>query len=134
NFPAVAVRDLVVQSRTGDLVVGTHGRGIWIIDDLAPLRALSDEVLGKSVAFLPSRVVQQRMPGIGGWATGDAKFTGENPLPGAVLSYNQKTRHLFGPLKLEVVGPDKKVLDTVPTGKRRGINRVSWTMRVAPPR
>jgi photosystem II stability/assembly factor-like uncharacterized protein/outer membrane lipoprotein-sorting protein len=134
NFPSVAVRDLAIQARTGDLVIGTHGRGIWIIDDLSPLRALSDEVLAKPVAFLPARVVQQRMPGIGGWVNGDAKFTGENPLPGAVLSYYQRTRHLFGPLKLEVLGPDNKVVDTVPAGKRRGINRAAWTMRVSPPR
>src|SRR5205814_2328118 len=36
DFPAVAVRDLAVQPRDGDLVVATHGRGIWIVDDLTP--------------------------------------------------------------------------------------------------
>jgi photosystem II stability/assembly factor-like uncharacterized protein len=134
NFPSVAVRDLALQPRTGDLVLATHGRGIWIIDDLAPLRALAG-VLDKDVAFLPGRNVQQRMPGVGGyWAQGDSKFSGENPLQGAVITYYQRTRHLFGPLKLEVVGPDGKVVDTIGAGKRRGINRVAWPMRIAPPR
>jgi hypothetical protein len=41
---------------------------------------------------------------------------------------------LFGPIKLEVLGPDGKVIDTIPAGKRRGINRASWTMRMPPPR
>ena len=41
KFPAVAVRDLVIQPRDNDLVIGTHGRGIWIIDDITPLRAAS---------------------------------------------------------------------------------------------
>ena len=45
DFPAVAVRDIQVQPRDGDLVLGTHGRGIWIVDDLTPLRALTAQVL-----------------------------------------------------------------------------------------
>jgi photosystem II stability/assembly factor-like uncharacterized protein len=134
GFPSVAVRDLAVQARTGDLVVATHGRGIWIIDDLSPLRELSDAVLAESVSFLPARIIQQRMAGIGGWVGGDAKFNGDNPLSGAVISYYQRTRHLFGPLELEVLGPDGKVLDKVPTSKRRGVNRVAWSMRVSAPR
>ena len=49
DFPRVAVRDLQIHPREGDLVLATHGRGIWIVDDLSPLRALSDEVLAKDV-------------------------------------------------------------------------------------
>ncbi len=134
DFPSVSVRDLAVQPRAGDLVIGTHGRGIWIIDDLSPLRALSDALLAESVAFLPTRPAQQRMFGIGGWANGDAKFTGQNPQNGAPIAYYQRTRHLFGPLTLEILGADGKPLDTVQASKRRGINRVVWTTRVAPPR
>ena len=43
RFPAVAVRDLAIQPRTNDLVLGTHGRGIWIIDDITPLRSLTPD-------------------------------------------------------------------------------------------
>jgi len=134
NFPAVAVRDLVVQPRTGDLILGTHGRGIWIIDDLSPLRTLSDAVLGRPASFLDARTTQQRMPSVGGGVNGDAKFSGENPMTGAQVTYFLAARHLFGPLKLEVAGPEGKVLDTIPATKRRGINRVAWTMRMPPPR
>lgn len=134
HFPAVAVRDMVVQPRTGDLVLGTHGRGIWIIDDLSPLRTLSNTVLCSPASFISARPTQQRMPGTGGGVNGDAKFIGENPIGGAVLTYYLGSRHLFGPLKLEVLGADGKVLDTVSAGKRRGINRVPWAMRTSPPR
>ncbi|MFL5357293.1 VPS10 domain-containing protein [Archangium sp.] len=134
NFPSVAVRDLVVHGRENDVVLATHGRGIWIIDDLTPLRELSDGLLEKDAAFLSARPVQQRMPGSGGWVEGDASFSGENPPGGAVITYYQKTRHLFGPIKLEILDPEGKVIDTIPASKRRGINRVSWSMRVAPPR
>ena len=55
DFPAVAVRDLQIHPRDGDLVLATHGRGIWIIDDLTPLRALSQQTLAQEAAFLPWR-------------------------------------------------------------------------------
>ena len=133
NFPSVAVRDLVVQPRDGDLVVATHGRGIWIIDDLSPLRALTPEVLASEVRFLPVRQAQQRINGNGGWPEGDASFAGQNPAPGAVISYYQKTRHVFGRLKLEILDSAGKVIDTLPASKRKGINRVVWSMQVPPP-
>jgi len=134
EFPAVAVRDLQIHPRDGDLVLATHGRGIWIIDDLAPLRALSTETLAKDVAFVAGRPVQQRLRPQGGWSNGDAVFVGDNPPSGALINYYQRTRHLFGPLKLEVLDESGKVLDTIPATKRRGLNRVSWSMRMRPPR
>ena len=134
NFPAVAVRDLVVQPRDGDLVIATHGRGIWIIDDLSALRALTPQVLAADVTFLPVRTVQQRIGGNGGWPEGDASFAGQNPAPGAVITYYQKTRHVFGRLKLEILDSAGKVIDTLPASKRKGINRVVWSMAMPPPR
>jgi photosystem II stability/assembly factor-like uncharacterized protein len=134
NFPNVAVRDLMVHPRTNDLVLATHGRGIWIIDDISPLRVLSEDVLQKEAAFLDARPTVQRIEGQGGFPEGDATFSGPNPPGGAVITYYQRTRHLFGPIKIEILGPDSKLVDTIPASKRRGINRVTWTMRVAPPR
>jgi len=86
------------------------------------------------VAFLPSRPVQQRMNGRGSWAEGDATFVGTNPPGGAVITYYQRSRHLFGPIKLDILDPDGKPIDTIVGTKRRGINRVSWSMQVKPPR
>ncbi len=134
EFPSVAVRDVQVQTRDNDLVLATHGRGIWIIDDITPLRALATETLSAGAAFLPGRPTQQRLRAGGGWSEGDAVFAGRNPTGGAVITYYQRTRHLFGPLKLEILDEAGKVVDTVPTTKRRGINRVSWSMQVKPPR
>lgn len=134
DFPAVAVRGLAIQERDSDLVIATHGRGIWVIDDITPLRALTDEVMGKELALLPSRPIQQRIQSNGGWAEGDAKFAGENPANGAVITYYQPHRHIFGKLKVEVLDASGKVLDTLPASKRPGINRVSWSMRAPAPR
>jgi photosystem II stability/assembly factor-like uncharacterized protein len=134
NFPTVAVRDLAVQKRDNDLVIATHGRGIWIIDDLTTLRALTPDTLAKDVTFLPGEPIQQRIQGNGGWVQGDAKFTGQNPPAGAVINYYQKARHVFGRIKLEVLDAQGNLIDTLPAGKRKGINRVVWAMVTKPPR
>jgi photosystem II stability/assembly factor-like uncharacterized protein len=134
DFPAVAVRDLAIQRREGDLVLGTHGRGIWIIDDLSPLRALSAELLAKPAAFLPSRPLQQRMPAMFTLNLGDNNYVGANPPGGVTISYYLRSRHLYGPIKLEILDDKGKVIDIVPAGKRRGVNRVSWSMQLRPPR
>jgi photosystem II stability/assembly factor-like uncharacterized protein len=134
DFPSVAVRDLQVHPRDNDLVIATHGRGIWIVDDLTPLRALGTDTLARPAAFLTGRVAQQRMPASGGWAEGDAGYAGENPTGGAVITYYQRARHLFGPLKLEVLDEAGAVIDTLSPTTRRGVNRVTWSMQLKPPR
>ncbi len=134
DFPDVAVRDLRIHPRDNDLVLATHGRGIWIIDDITPLRNLASDTLSKNAAFLGGRPVQQRMPSSGGWVEGDATFVGPNPAGGATITYYQRTRHLFGPIKIEILDGTGKVVDSIPASKRRGINRVFWSMQVPPPR
>ena len=134
HFPAVAVRDLAVQPRENDLVLATHGRGIWIVDDITPLRALTPDLLTQEVAFVSARPVQQRIEGSGGWANGDAAFVGDNPPDAAVINYYQRERHLFGKLKLEILDSSGRVIGELPASKRPGLNRVTWPMRTKPPR
>jgi photosystem II stability/assembly factor-like uncharacterized protein len=134
HFPAVAVRDFAIQPRENDLVMATHGRGIWIIDDITPLRALTPELLKQEVAFVSARPAQQRIEGTGGWANGDAAFVGDNPPDAAVITYYQRSRHLFGKLKLEVLTSSGQIVDELPASKRPGLNRVIWSMRQKPPR
>ena len=128
------MRDLVIQPRTNGLVLATHGRGIWIIDDITPLRALTPDILTKEGVFISAEPVQQRTQGNGGWPEGEATFIGDNPPDGAVITYYQKTRHLFGKLKLEVLDASGRVIDELPASKRPGLNRVVWSMTEKPPR
>src|SRR6266705_3238554 len=134
EFPAVAVRDIVVHPRESDLVLATHGRGIWIVDDITPLRKLTPEVMGQEAAFLSAKPAQQRLETNGGWADGSAVFTGSNPPDAAVITYYQKKRHIFGKMKLEIVDAQGKLVDTLPPNSRRGISRVEWPMRLKAPR
>src|SRR5712664_2730654 len=67
DFPAVAVRDIVLQPRESDLVLATHGRGIWIIDDISPLRFLKPELMEKDAAVIESPPAIQYFQANGGW-------------------------------------------------------------------
>jgi photosystem II stability/assembly factor-like uncharacterized protein len=130
----VAVRDLVVHPRDNDLVIATHGRGIWIVDDITPLRALTPDVMAKEAEFLSTAPAVQQLPAQGGWVPGDAQFVGHNPPDDAVITYYQKKRHIFGDLKIDVLDASGNVVGTIPSSKRRGLNRVTWSMRTKPPK
>jgi hypothetical protein len=115
------------------MLLATHGRGIWVIDDISPLRALSEPTLASTVALIPSGPVQQRIEGSGGWTEGNATFLGDNPADGAMITYYQRARHVIGRMKIEILDSNGKVVDEVPASKRRGLNRVIWSMRTKPP-
>jgi len=134
EFPSVAVRDIVIHPRESDLVLATHGRGIWIVDDITPLRKLTPDVMTQEAAFLSAKPAQQRLVANGGWVEGSAVFTGPNPPDAAVITYYQKKRHIFGKMKLEIFDAQGKLVDTLPPNSRRGISRVDWPMRLKAPR
>lgn len=134
DFPTVAVRDLAIHPRDHDLVIGTHGRGIWIIDDISSLRALTPAVLASAVAFLPARPTVQRLNASGGWSNGDAVYVGPNPPGDAVITYYLRKRHILGDMKIEVFDANGRSVGTLPTTKRRGLSRVTWSMRLPAPK
>jgi photosystem II stability/assembly factor-like uncharacterized protein/outer membrane lipoprotein-sorting protein len=133
DLPNVAVRDLAIQSRSNDLVLATHGRGIWIIDDITPLRALTPAVLDQDIAFVGAKQTVQRLGAFGGWVNGDAAFVGDNPPDDAIVTYYQKRRHIFGDLTIDVKDASGKVVGSIPSSKRRGLNRIGWSMRLPAP-
>src|SRR6058998_3851477 len=133
EFPMVAVRDIVVHPRESDLVIATHGRGIWIVDDITPLRKLTPEVMAQEAVFLQAKPAQQRLPANGGWVEGSAVYTGPNPPDAALITYYQSKRHIFGKMKLEIFDSQGKLVDTLPPNSRRGISRVEWPMRLKAP-
>jgi hypothetical protein len=107
---------------------------MWIVDDITPLRALTPEILSQEVAFVQAKPQEQRIQGNGGWPEGSAMFSGDNPPDAAVVMYYQRSRHLYGKLKLEVLDSSGRVIDELPASKRSGLNRVTWSMREKPPR
>ena len=128
------MRDLAIHPRDDDLVIATHGRGMWIIDDITPLRTMTPSVLAHGGAFVETKPVVQVLSTFGGWANGDAVFIGANPPGDAIITYYLQKRHIFGDMKIEVFDSTNKLVQTLPTGKRRGLSRTAWSMRMSPPR
>ena len=84
NLPTTPVHDLVVKDN--DLVVATHGRAFWILDDLTPLRQYSDDIAQKD-AFLYTPATAYRIQAGAGGEHHPSKRTGQNPPAGAVIYY-----------------------------------------------
>ena len=96
NLPTVQVADLIVKN--DDLVLGTHGRGIWVLDDLTPIREWSDAVAAKPLhLFQPVAGTAWRRRG----GTGERQV-GQNPPAGVVLTYHQKDE-AKAPVTLEIL-------------------------------
>lgn len=97
GLPTIAVRDLHIQKPMGDLVIGTFGRSIWIMDDYAPLRYAAPEKLADANATIfPIRdtYMYSMYSPFGGGAKahlGEQLYTGENPPTGALITYYVKT-------------------------------------------
>jgi hypothetical protein len=142
------VHDLVIKD--DDLVVATHGRAFWILDDVSPLRQHSDD-LGKKDAFLYAPATAYRIQAGAGGERHPSKRTGQNPPGGAVIYYSLKDAPKAGTeAKIEILDASGKVirkyssaeLDTLeepldPDDKKpekqikpeAGLNRFVWDLR-----
>ena len=134
NMPSTAVHYIELQKQTNDLVMGTHGRGIIIIDDISPLRELTQDVLAKKVHFFESLpAFTQEQDSFGGTSS-ETQFVGENPNRNVKISYYLNKKHIFGKFKLEIFDQDGNFVTELAAGKAKGINTVYWNHRIKPPR
>jgi len=95
GMPIISVRDLAIQKRENDLVVGTFGRSIYILDNYTPLRALKPEMLTQEATLFPVKdammyIQSQPLGGRGKSFQGEAFFTADNPPFGATFTYYLK--------------------------------------------
>lgn len=134
NLPNVSVRDVMVHPRDGDLLIATHGRGIYILDDLTPIRKMTPEVLDADAAFLEARPSVIAIPSAEQRFDGDNDFSGSSPGENATIVYYQKKRHIIGDLKFEIYNQKGEMVSTISGNKRKGLNRLDWPMRLAPPK
>ena len=134
KVPNVAIRDIAIQPNTSDLLLATHGRGIFIIDDITPIRNLTKEVLNSEAEILPSRTNYIDGPTYGSAFGNAGEFIGQNPVEEAAITYYIKDRMLIGDVNIEIYDKDGKLLSKIPGTKRKGINRVTWPMRMKPPK
>ncbi|HVO98241.1 MAG TPA: hypothetical protein VMT15_09255 [Bryobacteraceae bacterium] len=135
NLPPVAVRDIIIHPRENDLILATHGRSLWILDDASPLQQMSEQVVSQSAYLFGMRpALRFDGGGRGGGGVGQSgnkPFTGPNPAYGAPITYYLKAR---GPAKIEVLdGGGKVIRDLGPIPQDAGLNRVTWDLRYQGP-
>ena len=136
NIPEYAlVRDIQIHPKTHDLILGTHGRGVIILDDIRPLRALTKEVLDQDFYLFPTPNIVLNNgrfgwggPEVsGGWGAG-------NPEETPTINYYLKQRLNSGKITLEIYDEKNNLLQTIPGTVRRGINMIRWNLRGTPPK
>ncbi len=107
NLPHTSMRDLWIKDN--DLIVGTHGRSFWILDDISPLRQLAGLKPEAVTLFKPGRAYRIRRSTNTDTPLPIDEPAGENPPDGAILDYSLPTS-ITGPVSLEIVGPKGDVI------------------------
>jgi len=108
NMPATSIRDLVIHEN--DVVVGTHGRGFWILDDIAPLREMSAQIAASDAhLFRPSAAYRVRRSENTDTPLPPEEPAGENPPDGAILYYSLKSA-ASAPITLEMFDATQKLV------------------------
>ncbi|MCY7380756.1 MAG: hypothetical protein LH467_15625, partial [Gemmatimonadaceae bacterium] len=130
NLPTVPVNDLVIQPRDDALVLGTHGRGIWILDDLRPLRAMLADTSSAPVRLAPlPAVVHQRRLAARISHSGDVHFRGANPANGITFTLFARDSGASATLVVRRSGGAEVWRQVV--AARRGPTAVTWNLRGA---
>lgn len=136
NLPTMPIYEMKIHPRDNDLIIASHARGIWILDDLGPIQQWGKADDTETKAFEPEAAVafnqaNDQMKGF----EGDMQFLGLNPAPGATLAYRLKAeakdvkwtmRDSGGQVVRELSGRDLE-------GRRSaGLNLVKWDLRIQP--
>ena len=127
GLPTVPVDDIVVHPRDNDLVIGTHGLGIWIMDDITPLEGLSSEVMAASAHLFPVRRAtsyNQYRPQ--GWTPGI--YEAPNPPAGARIRYHLESA--MDSVAITIADGAGTVVRELKGGADAGLNEVIWDLRL----
>ncbi len=142
GLPTVSVQDMVVHKREHDLVIGTHGRAMFILDDIRPLRTVSQEIAKKELhLFEIGKAYQYTTQYWAGsyFGQADGLYRGESRRYGAFINYVMNPPDSViakegtpkeQKLDIQILSlPDSAVIRTVKGTMRKGINRVAWDLR-----
>ena len=134
NLPLVRVDDIQIHARDNALVLATHGRSIWVLDDLSPLERASDNILSSDIhLFDVAPATHFRLYGRKG-NTGHKWFIAPNPPYGAVINYYLKDKPKEkDEVKLTITDASGAVVRDLKGPKEAGLNRMVWDLRLNPP-
>ncbi len=129
EMPTVAVDDIHIHPRDRDLVIATHGRSLFIVDDIGPLLGFSREDADSSVRLFPPRPAEGSFLA-GGWeeSAGTAVFRGANPPEGAILNYYVREFNGEG-VKIAITNAAGRTVANLSGPGTPGFNRMTWDLR-----
>ena len=133
NLPVVRIDDILVHPRDNDLVLATHGRSIWIMDDITALQAVTEEVMGADVHLFTPReaVLWRRDFREDREVPGDKQWRGENAPEGTFIQYYVSAPSTGVALWITDPRTGEVIRDVDATGEG-GLNRVQWNLRANP--
>ena len=139
NLPTVPVDDIAIHPRENDLILGTHGRSIWIFDDLTPFEQWTDSIASEDLHLFDIRPATEWRTANRGGATGQKAFFGPNPPNGAIIDYYLKNKPgEKDRVRVTITDSAGKVIREIDGTKEPGVNRVIWDFKTrsvtAPPR
>jgi photosystem II stability/assembly factor-like uncharacterized protein len=130
NMPAVSVQDIRIQPQFDDLVLATHGRSIWVMDDIRALQDLPKAVASGEMLFAPRPSYEYNLTTkTSGTYT---NYAAANPPYGAPITYYQATAQASAPL-VTILDASGHTVRTLTGTNAAGLNRVVWNFTAAPP-
>ena len=128
DLPHAPVHWLEIQPHFNDLVVGTYGRGFWILDDITPLQQLGADMAESGVHLFAPRPAYRFLPREARNSQPDDPAAGENPDYGASINFHLG-EELAGPVTLEVETMEGEPVRTLSGNAGAGMNRMMWDLR-----
>ncbi len=131
NLPTVAVRDIAIHPREKDLIIGTHGRGIWILDDISPLEEMTEEVLASDGHVFNIRPATAMFLSSKGEPYSKPVYAAKNSDYGMAITLYLKDSPQEKP-KLRIIDEEGMDLYEVSLKKKEGLQRFTWNLQYMP--
>ena len=131
NLPAAPMYWIAIQENFNDLVVGTYGRGIWVLDDITPIQQMTADIAASNAFLFAPRQAYRFQPITGPFAMFDDQSDGDNPPPGAPLNY-WLSADATDSVKITIKDAANAVVRTMYHRGKAGLNRVWWDLREDP--
>ncbi len=131
NLPTVAVRDIAVHPRDNDLIIGTHGRGIWIMDNVEPLQDMTPEIFQSDVHVFRIPPTTAYQVSSSGEPSSRPVYSGENPDYGMIFTAYLKDKPKEKP-EIAIKSTEGEVVHEFSLPTREGIHRYVWNLQVVP--
>jgi photosystem II stability/assembly factor-like uncharacterized protein len=132
DLPHAPAYWLTVQPHFNDLVVGTYGRGFWILDDITAIQQLTDEVVASGVHLFDPRPAYRFLPRASANSQPGDPAAGQNPVSGAGINFYVDAAS-DDDISVEILTEEGELITELPVRNvRSGLNRVMWNLRYPP--